>query len=225
MGHEIDRQFINFQEFMIPEEVSMLQIFERQPQVGENRSGKLKHLKVFLSLLASVLLSLPPAQVGAAPSLTTPGCRSGSSQTIDFSTAGQGTFQPNFFKSQDLVITQGDFVGFVQGDEALIGPVAGTFHPAVCGISVRVAPAFQGTAAYTLRAYSASGKVVGSTTLIVTQDIGEPDGGSTGYFVIELPVLSQKAQTFTLENQFIRSSFPQNTQISFGVSSITYITR
>jgi hypothetical protein len=210
---------------MVREEISMLQIFERQPQMGENYSDKLKHLKVFFSLLASVLLSLQPAQVNAAPRLTASGCRSAISQTVDFSTVGEGTFQPNFFKRQDLVITQGDFVGFVQGDEALIGPVAGTFHPSVCGISVRVAPAFQGTAAYTLKAYSASGKVVGSTTMIVTQDIGEPESGSFGYFVIELTELSPKAQTFTQENQFIRSSFPQITQISFGVSSITYIIR
>jgi hypothetical protein len=221
----MDRQFINIQELMVAEEVSMSQIFERQPQRGENRSGKLQYLRVFLSLLVSVLLSLPPAQAEAAPSLTTPDCWSGSSQTIDFSTAGEGTFQPDFFKRQSLVLTQGDFVGFVQGDQSLIGPVAGTFHPSVCSISVRVAPAFQGTAAYTLRAYAASGKVVGSTTMTVTQDIGEPASGSFGYFVIELTSLSQKAQTFTLENQFIRSSFPQTTQISFGVSSITYSTR
>jgi len=203
----------------------MLQIVERQPLIGENRSGRLKHLKVFLSLLVAVLLSLPPAQAEAAPRLTTPGCGSGSSQTIDFSIAGEGPFQLNFFKGQGLVFTQGDFVGFVQGDQSLIGPVAGTFHPAVCSISVRVAPAFQGTAAYTLKAYSASGKVVGSTTMTVTQDMGEVDSGPFGYFVIELSGLSQKAQTFTLENQFIRSSFPQITQISFGVSSITYSTR
>jgi hypothetical protein len=202
----------------------MSQIFERQPQRGENRTGQLKHLKVFLSLLVSVLLGLLPAQVYAAPGLTAPGCGSGSSQTIDFSTAGQGPFDSNFFKSQGLVLTQGDFVGFVQGDQTLIGPVAGTFHPSVCSISVRVAPAFQGTAAYTLKAYSGSGKVVGSTTMTVTQDLGEAGSGPFGYFTIELTGLSQKAQTFTLENQFIRSSFPQTTQISFGVSSITYIT-
>ena len=200
----------------------MLTIARRQPQVSENRSGKLKSVKVFLSLLVSVLLSLTPAQVNAAPRLAGPGCGSAISETIDFSTAGEGTFQPKSFKKQGMVVTQGDFVGFVQGDQALIGPVAGTFHPSVCSISLRVAPAFQGTAAYTLRAYSGSGNVVGSTTVVVTQDIGDPENGTPGYFVIELTELSQKAQTFTLENQFIRSSFPQNTQISFGISSITY---
>ena len=200
----------------------MLQDFERWSRIGENRSGKIKHLKAFLSLLVALLLSLVPAQVDAAPKLLPPGCRSATSQTIDFSIAGEGIFQLKSFKRQGLVFTQGDFVGFVQGDEALIGPVAGTFHPSVCSISIRVAPGAQGTAAYTLTAYSASGKVVGSTTMIVTQDIGDPETGEPGYFVIELTELSQKAQTFTLENQFIRSSFPQNTQISFGISSITY---
>lgn len=200
----------------------MLLAFERWSRICENGSSKIKHLKVFLSLLVSVLLSIVPSQVNAAPRLVVPGCRSAISQTIDFSTVGEGTFQPKSFKKQGLVFTQGDFVGFVQGDQALIGPVAGTFHPSVCSISIRVAPAFQGTAAYTLKAYSASGKVVGSTTVIVTQDIGDPETGELGYFVIELTELSQKTQTFTLENQFIRSSFPQNIEISFGISSITY---
>ena len=175
---------------------------------------------VFLSLLMSVFLGLPTGQVEAAPSLAASGCSS--SQTIDFSTPGQGPFQPDFFKKQALVFTQGDFVGFIQGDQALVGPVAGTFHPSVCSLSLSVAPALQGTAAYTLTAYTASGKMVGSTTMIVTQDSGDPENGPLGYFRIELTGLSGKAQMFTLENQFLRSSFPQTTQIPFGVSSITY---
>jgi hypothetical protein len=202
----------------------MFLIFESQPPINKNRSGKLKYLKVFLSILALILLSLPTAPVEAAPGIAIPGCRSAISQTIDFSTPGEGPIQPNFFRGQGLILTEGDFVGFVQGDQALIGPVAGIFHPSVCSLSVRVAPALQGTAAYTLTAYSPSGEVVGSTTVIVTQDSGDPENGLPGYFSIELTDLSQRAQTFTLENQFIRSSFPQNTQIPFGVSSITYTT-
>ena len=200
----------------------MLNFFRPGSQIGQNHSGKLTLLKIFLSLLIAALLGLPSTGVDAAPSRTISGCQSTTTQTIDFSTVGQGTFQPKSFKRQGLVFTQGDFVGFVQGDEALIGPVAETFHLSVCSISLTVAPAFQGTAAYTLTAYSASGKVVGSTTVIVTQDIGDPESGAPGYFVIELTELTQKAQRFTLENQFIRSSFPQITEISFGVSSITY---
>lgn len=178
--------------------------------------------RIFLSLFALVLLGLPTAPVAAAPMLGTPGCGSASSQTIDFSTPGEGPLQSNFFKKQGLVLTEGDFVGFIQGDQALTEPVAGTFHPAVCSLSLRVSPALQGTAAYTLTGYSSSGKVVGSTTMIVTQDSGDPASGPFGYFNIELASLSQRAQRFTLENQFVRSSFPQTTQIPFGVSSITY---
>jgi len=202
----------------------MLIIFENRPRIHKNGSGTLKHFKVFLSLLALVLLGLPTAQVQAAPGIATPGCRSAISQTIDFSTAIQGPIQPDFFQGQGLVFTEGNFVGFVQGDQSLIGPVAGTFHPAVCSLSLRVAPSLQGTAAYTLTAYSPSGEVVGSRTMIVTQDSGDPENGLFGYFSIELTDLSQRAQTFTLENQFIRSSFPQTTQIPFAVSSITYTT-
>ena len=200
----------------------MFRIFERWSRIGENRSGRIKYLRVFLSFLVALLLSLLPSQVDASQKLAPAGCRSAIDQTIDFSTVGEGTFLPKSFKREGLVFTQGNFVGFVQGDDALIGPVAGTFHPAVCSISIQVVPAVQGTGAYTLKAYSASGKVVGSTTVIVTQDIGDPENGTPGYFVLELTELSQKAQRFTVENQFIRSSFPQNTQIPFAISSITY---
>jgi hypothetical protein len=202
----------------------MFLIFENQSSINKNRSDNLKHLRVFLSLLALVLLILPAAQVHAAPMIAIPGCRSAMGQTIDFSAAGEGPIQPDFFKRQSLVLTEGDFVGFIQGDESLNGPVAGTFHPAVCSLSLTVAPGVQGTAAYTLTAYSSSGEVVGSTTVIVTQDTGDPESGSFGYFNIELTNLSQRAETFTLESQFISSSFPHITQIPFGVSSITYTT-
>jgi len=188
----------------------------------EVRVKKLSLRLVFVSLLVAVSFSLPTASVGAAPMITIPGCRSATSQTIDFSTPGEGAIQADFFKSQGFVFTKGDFVGFIQGDQALVGPVAGIFHPSVCSLSLRVAPALQGTAAYTLTAYSPSGKVVGSTTMIVTQDEGDPETGSLGYFNIELSNLSQQAQTFKLENQFIRSSFAHITQIPFGISSITY---
>src|SRR5215211_759343 len=103
----------------------MFLIFENQPSINKNRSDNLKHLRVFLSLLTFVLLILPAAQVHAAPMIAIPGCRSVMGQTIDFSAAGEGPIQPDFFKRQSLVLTEGDFVGFIQGDESLNGPVAG----------------------------------------------------------------------------------------------------
>lgn len=199
-------------------------IFTNQPAIHQTRSGRRRHLKAFLCLLVMVLLSLPLAQAGAAPPAETPGCRNTVSHTIDFTVADEGPFQPDFFKKQGLVFTDGDFVGFFQGDEALDGPVSGTFHPPVCSLSLRVAPGLQGTATYTLTAYSPSGEVVGSTTVTVTQDEGDPESGPFGYFTLELTDLAQRASTFTLENEFIRSSFPHITQIPFGVSSITYTT-
>jgi hypothetical protein len=187
-------------------------------------SRKPKPLKVFLSLLALALLSLPTARVWAARGVEPPGCQSTVSKIIDFSTPSYGPFNPNFFKKQGLIFTEGDYVGFVQGEQGLVGPVAGTFRPPVCSLSVRVAPAIQGTAAYTLTGYSPSGEVVGRTSVVVTQDIGDPESGPFGYFSIELTDLSQRVKTFTLENQLIRSSFPGTTQIEFAVSSITYTT-
>src|SRR5690349_13886373 len=85
---------------------NMFRIFRNWSRLGENRSGKIKPLKAFLSLLVALLLSLLPAQVDAASKLPAPGCRSASSQTIDFSTVGEGTFQPKSFKRQGLVLTE-----------------------------------------------------------------------------------------------------------------------
>jgi|GEM_PF-3603450 len=179
--------------------------------------------RLTLSLLISGWLSLSVMPVLAAPTETSD-CQSGVTQQIDFSSAGQGIFPPDFFKRQGLVFTQGDFVGFVQGDEALIGPIAGIFRPAVCSLSVRVAPALQGTAAYTLTAFAPSGEIVSQTTLTITQDSGDPENGPFGYFSLELENLTPRANHFTLENRFIRSSFPHNTQIPFAISSLTYTT-
>lgn len=182
-------------------------------------------LRRTLSLFVLVLLCLPVAQAWAAPITETGDCGAGGTQQIDFSSAGEGIFlQPDFFKRQGLILTQGDFVGFVQGDDALIGPIAGSFHPSVCRLSLRVAPALQGTAAYTLTAFAPSGEMVSQATVTITQDSGDPENGPFGYFTIELTNLTPRANYFTLENRFIRSSFPQNTQIPFAISSLTYTT-
>jgi hypothetical protein len=178
--------------------------------------------RLTLSLFVSILLCLPVTQAWAAPRTVTGNCGASVTQQIDFSSAGEGVFQTDFFRKQGLIFTQGDFVGFVQGDEALVGPIAGSFHPSVCSLSLRVAPALQGTAAYTLTAFSPSGEIVSQVTVTVTQDSGDPENGPFGYFTIELANLTPRANYFTLENRFIRSSFPQNTQIPFAISSLTY---
>lgn len=145
-----------------------------------------------------------------------------SAATIDFSARGQGPFDQAFFEPDGAVFTEGSFVGYIQGDEALVGPVAGEVKPKISSLSARISPAIQGTAVYTLTALSSSGNVVESGSVTVTQDEGDPAHSGWGYFTIDLGALPRKARSFTLTNTFVRSSFSHITSIPFGVSSITF---
>ena len=51
---------------------------------------------------------------------------------------------------------------------------------------------------------------------------GDPANSGFGYFTMTLTNLPGPAGSFALDNVFVRSSFPQNGVIPFGVSSITY---
>jgi hypothetical protein len=141
------------------------------------------------------------------------------SATIDFSQPGIGPFDRSYFS--EARFSQGSFVGYVQGDEALIGPLAGTAASKFTSISVDIAPAFQGTADYTIEAFSSADRVIGSSTVRVTQDTEDPETGPWGYVTLELASLPKKARSFRLSNTFVRSSFPNITVIDFGVASIT----
>jgi hypothetical protein len=160
------------------------------------------------AILLAALLGFAPAARAASPATT-----------IDFSSVGQGPFDQSFFKHEGIVFTEGNFVGFVQGRNALIGPIAGNVRGGFTSLSAQVAPANQGTATYTLAAFK-KGKQIASTSMTVTQDEGDPDTGLFGYFTISVDTLSAKADSFSLSNVFVRSSFGTN-QIEFGVSSIT----
>ena len=164
-------------------------------------------------LVATMAVGLLPGRAGAAIGLPV---------TVDFSTHGHGPLQPDSYKRDGVVFTEGSFVGFIQGDDALVGPVAGRFTPPVSSLSARLAPAVQGTAEYTLRAFDASGDVVASASVTVTQDTGDPASGPFGYFTIDLGTLPRGAKWFELNNRFVRSSFPHITSIQFGVSDLTY---
>ena len=161
---------------------------------------------VFAMLLGAFVANAPAAQAAT---------------TIDFSTVSQGPFDQSFFTRDGIVFTEGTFVGFVQGDNALIGPVAGTVKGGFSSLSARVAPAMQGTATYTLRAFK-QGNQIAATSITVTQDEGDSTTGSFGYFTINIGPLPKKADSFSLSNVFVRSSFPGVTLIEFGVSSITF---
>jgi hypothetical protein len=149
--------------------------------------------------------------------------------TIDFSTHGQGPLDPNFYRNDGISFSEqggGLFVGFIQGDDALSsepiggqsGPIKGTLIPPIVGLSLR--PAAQGTTEYTLTTFDPSGRSIASNSVVVTQDTGDPQTGSAGYFTINIASMSRKAKSFILANRFIRSSF-DNTGIGFGISAIT----
>jgi hypothetical protein len=162
-----------------------------------------------LVAIVMLLAMLVPASVASAT-------------TVDFSTFGQGYFDQSFYQADGVTFTQGDFVGYIQGDEALVGPVAGTFKPRVTSLSARVAPAVQGTAIYTLSALNPGGRVIESTSVTITQDTGDPNSGPWGYVTIDLGTLPRRAAGFSLTNTFVRSSYPQYTTMPFGVSSISF---
>jgi len=160
--------------------------------------------------------------------------------TVDFTSFGEGQFfEPTFYRSDGILFPAQAcgpagctawFVGFIQGDDALVGtpsfgPVQATFTRPISDLSVVVAPGIQGTATYVLSAFAVSGELLGTTSVTVTQDIGDPANSGYGYFTIGLTNLPGPAKSFTLDNVFVRSSFPQNTEIPYGVSSISYSRR
>ncbi len=157
--------------------------------------------------------------------------------TIDFTSYGEGkVFEPAFYRSDGIVFPPERcgsagcatwFVGFVQGDAALtadsrLGPVQATFTRPISDLSLRVAPAVQGTATYVLSVFSGSGELLATTSVTVTQDSGDPANSGYGYFTISLTNLPGLAMAFTLDAVFVRSSFPHIDQMLFGVSSVSY---
>lgn len=162
--------------------------------------------------------------------------------TIDFtsfgaSIAGGNVFEPDFYRSDGIRFPpqRCGSAGcdtwliwhIVQGDDALwgetrFGPIKATFTRPISNLSLRVAPTLQGTATYVLSAFAASGKLLATTSVTVTQDFGDPANTGFGYFTVSLTNLPKPAKSFTLDQVFVRSSFPQTTDITYGVSSISY---
>jgi hypothetical protein len=151
---------------------------------------------------------------------TSPAAAAPSSTGIDFSEHGEGWFDQSFFSG--VKFTEGSFVGYIQGDQALVGDLAAKTKKKFSSISASFAPAGQGTARYTLTAYKDK-KVAGSSSVTVTQDAGDPASSPFGYETITLSNLAKNADAFRLDNTFVRSSFPDITVIEFGTASITII--
>lgn len=130
--------------------------------------------------------------------------------TVDMSDHGGGTFDQEYFKPQGVIFTDGGFIGYVQGDDALIfdqsNGITGLFAPAaVTSISVDIAPWLQGTWAYRLAALDVLSNIIDSETILVTQDSGDPENSGSGYFSIELAGLPG-AVGFLVDSTYIRDS-------------------
>lgn len=186
------------------------------------------------------LLLVVPSCSGEAPTGPEPSFKPGVAArqvTIDFTSFGEGTFEPDFYRRDGIRFPSQRCgsagcdtwsIAFAfQGDHALLGenffgPIEGMFTRPISSLSMQVAPGLQGTALYVLKAFDASGRLISTTSRTVTQDSGDPEDSGQGYFTMSLPNLSRPAKSFSLDSDFVRSTFPLNTNIPYGVSSITY---
>ena len=122
-------------------------------------------LTLFMVGLIGLVLTPAPAQ---ARSVT---------HVIDFTKHGQGWFQPNFFADEGIIFddpvlyTSNWWVGYVQGDEALVNDVYASFKRPISSLSLQVAPSSYGPITYTLTAFSASGAVVVTKTVTVSHHL------------------------------------------------------
>lgn len=169
-------------------------------------------LSVFLSLMLSTMI-----EANASPVM------------IDISDHGAGAFNREFYKPGGVVFTDGHYVGFIQGDDALVfdenNGITGLFlSSAVTGISVELAPWLQGTWAYRLAALDASSAIIDSKTVVVTQDTGDVEDSGFGYFSIQLGGLSGAAG-FLVDSRFIRSSHTTTSSDNVAAISSMSITK
>jgi hypothetical protein len=101
-----------------------------------------------LAVRATVLVASMLVGLLAMPSVA----RAASTTTIDLADVQQGPFDQSSFAKDGITFSRGTFVGWVQGHNALVGPVAGAVKGGFTSMSARVAPSYQGTAEYTLTA-------------------------------------------------------------------------
>jgi hypothetical protein len=188
------------------------------------------------TLFALAVVSLMTLTVAASPSQGAVGVGA-PSVSIYFASHDIGNLEPDFYRLDGLVFapqqcgvagcTDWFVSGPIQGDQALIiapeyGPVQASFTRPVSDLSVRFAPGLQGTATYTLTAFDGAGNAIGSATVTLTEDFGDPENEGFGYHEIALNDLPAPARSFTFDNRFVRSSFSNITSIGYGVSSISY---
>jgi hypothetical protein len=142
-----------------------------------------------------VIVGLVALMLAPMPTLAHRGSH-GSTHVIDFTDFGQGVFDPYFFADEGIIFDTPDpngglnwFVGYVQGDEALINDISASFKRPITSLSVSFAPSSYGPIEYTLTAFAPSGRVVATKTVTFSQP-------PFGYFTIDLGRLPRKAKSF-----------------------------
>ena len=184
----------------------------REPAGGPNRrweeaSGWWCRI---ISLVALVVGLFVGADAGSVTEATSPG-----EVVVDFSSVGSGVpFVADQFASAGIVFTESRaFVGFIQGDEALIssanGQVAATISAGYSDITVTAAAANRGSWNMTLTALDSHGGVVGQTAVRFDET------GSTGYHALSVTALPQ-AVSFRLAGS------AEGTTSQFGVNEVRF---
>ena len=155
--------------------------------------------------------------------------------TIDFSTAGGGILERDFYNLDGVLFDTQGFVGDVEGDEALHAsdtyPVAGDVDGQVSAIAVRAAPDLRGytgffdllTARLTLTALDESGVVVATRSETITTD--SQAGTGFDYVTVDLGTLPRPASAFTLTGETLETDAcppPFRCPYFFAVSELRY---
>jgi hypothetical protein len=170
------------------------------------------------AILTLLVVSLIALAAGVAPPVSSAEPKP-TSVTIDFDDLGPWTvsfsMDPLSFKSDGIrfvdeyMVGMSNFHAVLMGSQAYNTPpwtIAASFMRPVTSVTATIRMGLQGTSQYTLVAYSASGAVVGSNTITLTQD--GLDGNFYDIVVDELP---SKAKSFSIVGG-----------IDYGVRSITY---
>lgn len=178
----------------------------------------------------------PIVLLATATLLLTTGRASAEVILVDFSEYGVGPLANGYFAGRGILIPpngSSGFVGFVQGDEALVshaqGPfiayIAAQFEPKVTRISVQVALSYQFVGYLRLSALDNRGginnDVFTETVLQLNQVQSDPGFMGLGYFTLDTGPLSRPASAFVLTAEFMRSPFTTE-GAEFGLSTISY---
>jgi hypothetical protein len=141
-----------------------------------------------------------------------------SAVTIEVDDLGTWTgfynIDPLAFREEGIRLADDYVVGFSSGHAVLSGwatntppfSIAGSFTRPVSSISASIRVQAQGTADYTLAAHAASGELIGSSTITLSQD-----GLDGSFYTVSVGNLPLKAKSFTIRGG-----------LDYGVRSISY---